>query len=96
MVIALLREIPGFKVNEPEGAFYVFPDINDYFGKSFNGKTIENSEDFCEYLLNQAHVAVVPGIAFGAEGCFRLSYAASEEQLREAISRIKKAVWNLA
>jgi aspartate aminotransferase len=96
MVIELLREIPGLKVNEPEGAFYVFPDISNYIGKSTGSITINNSEDFCIYLLNEANVAVVPGVAFGAEGYFRMSYAASEAQLREAIDRIKKALWKLA
>ncbi|MEM6321223.1 MAG: pyridoxal phosphate-dependent aminotransferase [Bacteroidota bacterium] len=96
MVLGLLREIPGLKVNEPEGAFYVFPDISNFMGKSFNGKTIENSEDFCIYMLNEAHVALVPGGAFGAEGYFRMSYAASEAQLREAIERIKKAIAQLS
>ncbi|MEM1124690.1 MAG: aminotransferase class I/II-fold pyridoxal phosphate-dependent enzyme, partial [Bacteroidota bacterium] len=96
MVLGLLREIPGLKVNEPEGAFYVFPDISNFMGKSFDGKTIENSEDFCIYMLNEAHVALVPGGAFGAEGYFRMSYAASEAQLREAIKRIKKAIAQLS
>ena len=92
MVIGLLRDIPGLKVNEPEGAFYVFPDISEFMGKKIGGQVIENSEAFCTYLLNEAHVAVVPGISFGAEGYFRMSYAASEEQLREAIRRIKEAL----
>jgi len=96
MVLELLREIPGLKVNEPEGAFYVFPDISNFMGKSAGDIKINNSEDFCIYMLNEAHVALVPGGAFGAEGYFRMSYAASEEQLREAIDRIKKALWKLA
>ena len=92
MVIELLKEIPGMKVNNPQGAFYIFPDISDYFGKS-NGETIiNNADDFCHYLLMEAHVAVVSGSAFGADDCFRISYAASEEQLRESISRIKTAL----
>lgn len=96
MMIGLLREIPGFKVNTPPGAFYIFPDISDYFGKS-NGETmINNSNDFCEYLLLNAHVAVVTGAAFGSEGCFRISYAASEEDLREAVRRIKEALAKLS
>ncbi len=96
MVIALLKEIPGFKVNFPQGAFYVFPDISAYFGTSDGTTTaVNNADDFCEYLLNEAHVAVVTGSAFGADNCFRLSYAASEEELKEAIKRIKTAVTKL-
>ena len=95
MVIDLLREIPGMKVNNPQGAFYIFPNISDYFGKSDGSNVIENSDDFCHYLLMNAHVAVVAGSAFGAEDCFRISYAASEEQLRESISRIKIALQKL-
>ncbi|MEO1515092.1 MAG: pyridoxal phosphate-dependent aminotransferase [Bacteroidota bacterium] len=92
MVRGLLQEVPGFQVNLPMGAFYIFPDISHYFGKSDGHTTIENANDFCQYLLHKAHVAVVSGTAFGADNCFRLSYAASEEQLREAIRRIKEAV----
>ena len=92
MVLGLLREIPGLKVNEPEGAFYVFPDISNFMGKRFGNQAIKNSQDFCIYMLNEAHVALVPGGAFGAEGYFRMSYAASETQLREAIKRIKTAL----
>ncbi|MEO1625565.1 MAG: pyridoxal phosphate-dependent aminotransferase [Bacteroidota bacterium] len=92
MVRGLLQEVPGFQVNLPMGAFYIFPDISHYFGKTDGQTTIENANDFCQYLLHKAHVAVVSGTAFGADNCFRLSYAASEEQLREAIRRIKEAV----
>jgi aspartate aminotransferase len=95
MVIDLLREIPGFKVNNPQGAFYVFPDISDYFGKTDGNTTVENADDFCNYILMNAHVAVVSGSAFGADDCFRISYAASEEQLKESIRRIKEAVQKL-
>lgn len=95
LVIELLSEVPDFKVNTPEGAFYIFPDISAYFGRSSDGQTIENADDFAEYILNEAHVAVVSGSAFGADNCFRLSYAASEEQLREAIRRIGEAVKKL-
>jgi len=96
MVQELLTEIPGFKVNDPQGAFYIFPDISAHFGKSVDGRLIQNASDFCEYILETAHVAVVTGSAFGADECFRLSYAASEEDLREAIRRIKAAVERLA
>ena len=88
----MLKEIDGFKVNFPEGAFYVFPDISDLYGKSFGDKTINNSIDFCEYILYSAHVAIVAGSAFGADDCVRIAYSASEEQLKEAINRIKAAV----
>lgn len=96
IVIAGLKEIPGFNVNSPQGAFYVFPDISAYFGKSDGDKVIRNSVDFAQYILLNAHVAIVAGSAFGAEGCFRLSYAASEEQLIEAMKRIKVAVAKLS
>lgn len=96
IVIEGLKEIPGFQVNNPQGAFYVFPDISAYFGKSDGEVTIQNSSDFAQYILLNAHVAIVAGAAFGAEGCFRLSYAASEAQLVEAIRRIKEAVAKLA
>lgn len=96
IVIAGLKEIPGFIVNNPKGAFYVFPDISAYFGKSDGNVTIQNSNDFAQFILLNAHVAVVAGSAFGAEGCFRLSYAASETQLVEAIRRIKEAVKKLS
>lgn len=92
LVIDLLNEIPGFKVNKPEGAFYIFPDISEYFGKSNGSVTINDADEFAEYILNTAHVAVVSGAAFGADNCFRLSYAASEDQLKEAIRRIGEAV----
>ncbi len=95
MVIELLREIPGFKVNNPQGAFYIFPDISHYFGKTDGTSVIKNADDFCHYLLMNAHVAVVTGSAFGADECFRISYAASEQQLKEAIRRIKEAVLKL-
>ena len=95
MVIDLLSQIPGFKVNKPQGAFYIFPDISDYFGKSDGHTTINNANDFSAYILNEAFVAIVTGSAFGADNCFRLSYAASEAQLREAIKRIKEAVSKL-
>ncbi|MEM0995360.1 MAG: pyridoxal phosphate-dependent aminotransferase [Bacteroidota bacterium] len=88
----LLSAIPDFKVNNPQGAFYIFPDISAYFGKRSGETVINNSDDFAEYILKTAHVAVVAGSAFGAPKCFRLSYAASEAQLRTAISRIAKAV----
>ncbi len=95
MMIELLRAIPGFKVNQPQGAFYVFPDISSFFGKSDGTTTVNNADDFCEYLLQNAYVAVVTGKAFGAPDCFRLSYAASEESLREAVRRIAETIAKL-
>lgn len=92
MVIELLSAVPGIKVNQPMGAFYIFPDISSFFGRTFDGFTINNSVDFCEYLLTKAFVAVVPGSAFGDPDCFRLSYAASEAELRAAVKRIGEAL----
>ena len=92
IIIELLREIDGFKVNMPEGAFYVFPDVSAFFGKTINGVKIENASDFSLFLLEKANVATVTGEAFGTPNCIRLSYAASESQIREAIKRIKKAL----
>ncbi len=92
IVINLLKEIDGFKVNVPEGAFYVFPDISDFFGKTIDGVKIENASDFSLFILEKANVATVTGDAFGAPNCIRLSYAASELQIREAIKRIKEAL----
>ena len=89
LILELLGEIEGFNLNVPEGAFYVFPDISSFFGKTLNGTTINNASDFALYLLEKANVATVTGEAFGNPNCIRISYAASEEELREAISRIK-------
>ena len=89
LILDLLGEIEGFNLNIPEGAFYVFPDISSFFGKTLNGTTINNASDFALYLLEKANVATVTGEAFGNPNCIRISYAASEEELREAISRIK-------
>ncbi len=87
-----LGKIPGLKINNPQGAFYIFPDISSYFGKS-NGKlTINNSNDMAEYILMSAHVAVVGGGAFGEDDCIRISYATSDDKLIEACERIKKAL----
>ena len=88
MIIGLLNEIPGFKLNQPQGAFYVFPDVSHYFGKTIGGKQIENASDFALFLLENAHVATVTGEAFGNENCIRISYAASEENIRRAVARI--------
>lgn len=95
LVVGLLKEIEGFKVNTPQGAFYAFPDISYYFGKSDGTTTIKNSDDFCLWLLNEAHVATVAGSGFGAPNCMRISTAASDENLIEACRRIKEAVATL-
>lgn len=95
MVYQLLCDIPGLKVRMPQGAFYFFPDVSSYYGKSFNGKKIEDSTDMAFYLLNEANVATVMGSAFGDDDCIRLSYATSEDLLREALRRIKEALANL-
>ncbi|THD67331.1 pyridoxal phosphate-dependent aminotransferase [Robertkochia marina] len=92
LVLELLQEIPGFKLNVPEGAFYVFPDISDFFGKTIKGKTINNASDLSMLLLEEAHVATVTGEAFGSPNCIRISYAASEAELKEAIKRIKEVL----
>jgi aspartate aminotransferase len=95
MVLKQLSEIPGLKCNTPDGAFYVFPDVSFYFGKKFKGELIKNSHDLSMYLLNEGHVALVSGDAFGDDNCVRISYATSEDKLTEAISRIKKSLAQL-
>ena len=92
LVLSLMAEIPGLKLNEPKGAFYVFPDVSSYFGKSYNGEVINNATDLSMFILNEGLVALVTGEAFGDPNCIRLSYAASEEVLKEAISRVKKTL----
>lgn len=95
LIVSLAREIPGLEVNVPEGAFYLFPKCSSYYGKSHNGHTIENSDDLAMYLLTEAHVATVGGASFGAPECFRMSYATSDENIVEAIRRIKEALAKL-
>lgn len=95
MVFQMLSAIPGLKVRMPQGAFYFFPDVSAYYGKSFNGTEIKNSTDMAFYLLNEANVATVMGSAFGDDACIRLSYATSEDLLREALRRITEALANL-
>jgi len=92
IVLDLLGKIEGFNLNVPDGAFYVFPNISSFFGKTLRGTTINNASDFAIYLLEQANVATVTGEAFGNPNCIRISYAASEKELREAIGRIAEAV----
>ena len=95
MMLDLLQEIEGIKTNIPQGAFYIFPDISYFFGKTDGNTVINDSNDFCMYLLNNAHVALVSGEAFGSPKCVRISYAASEENLKEAVSRMKKTLIKL-
>ena len=95
LIVKLAKEVPGLEVNIPQGAFYLFPKCNYYFGKSNGNKTINNSTDFAMYLLEEAHVATVGGDAFGDPDCFRMSYATSDENIKEAIRRIKEALSKL-
>jgi len=95
LVVELARQIPGLKVNDPQGAFYIFPDCSSYFGKSFNGKKIENSGDLSMFLLEEGHVACVGGGAFGAPDCLRFSYATSDENLVKAFGWIKETLAKL-
>lgn len=89
LIISLLKEVPGLKVNQPQGAFYVFPDVSSYFGTSNGHETINNADDFSEAMLTEAHVGTVSGSAFGNDNCIRLSYAASDDEIIEAVRRIK-------
>ena len=95
LILKMLNDIPGIKTNTPSGAFYVFPDVSYYFGKSDGKTTINSSSDFCMYLLHDSHVALVAGEAFGSPNCVRISYAASDEQLIDAMQRIKKSLTKL-
>ncbi|MCC7245200.1 MAG: pyridoxal phosphate-dependent aminotransferase [Saprospiraceae bacterium] len=95
IVISMLEEIPGIKTNHPDGAFYIFPDISSYFGKTDGQIVINNADDFCDYIMTSAYVGLVSGSAFGDPNCFRLSYAASEEQLREAVRRMREVLARL-
>lgn len=92
LVVGLVKDIPGFKLNVPEGAFYVFPDVSYYFGKTLKGKFINDANDFSMFLLSEANVATVTGDAFGNPNCIRFSYATSDDLLIEALKRIKEAV----
>ena len=94
-VLGELKTIPGFRCNEPEGAFYVFPDVSELYGKSNGNETINTADDLALYLLQEAHVATVAGSGFGNDDCIRISFAASQEQLSEALNRIRAAVTKL-
>ena len=96
LMMQLANDIPGFKVNRPQGAFYLFPECSYYIGKSFNGRKINDSADLAMYLLEEGHVAAVGGVAFGAPNCIRFSYAAADEQLIEAMKRVKITLAKLA
>ncbi|WMJ73129.1 pyridoxal phosphate-dependent aminotransferase [Cytophagaceae bacterium ABcell3] len=95
LVISLLKEIPGVKINVPQGAFYIFPDISEYIGKSYNGTKIEKASDLAMFILNEAHVSCVGGDAFGAPKNLRISFAASDDNLKEAMRRIKECLAKL-
>ena len=92
LVVKLAKQIPGVKINIPEGAFYLFPDVSSFFGKTLRGNTIKNADDFSMYLLSEANVATVTGDAFGNPNCIRISYATSDEILKEAFKRIQFAL----
>ena len=96
LALKLLAEVPGLVTNVPDGAFYIFPDISHYIGKTAKGKVIENSKDLCMYLIHEAHVAITPGGAFGMDNHIRISYATSEAEIEKAVSRIKKALQDIA
>ena len=95
LIVRLAKDIPGLEVNEPQGAFYLFPKCSSFFGKSDGMTTIHNATDFALYLLDKAHVATVSGDAFGAPECFRMSYATSDENIKEAMCRIKETLAKL-
>jgi aspartate aminotransferase len=95
LMYGLLKEIPGLKLNNPKGAFYFFPDVSAYFGKSDGTTTIRNSDDISMWLLNKSYLSTVPGSAFGYEGCIRISYAAADEKLIEGCKRLKEALATL-
>lgn len=95
LIVSLAKDIPGLEVNEPEGAFYLFPKCSSYFGKSYEGRVINTSTDLALFILEDGHVATVAGDAFGDPYCFRMSYATSDDNIREAMSRIKKSLAKL-
>lgn len=96
LILEEVKQLPHWICNNPDGAFYLFPDVSYYFGKSVDGKTINTATDFCMYLLHEAHVSMVTGEAFGAPNCVRISYATSDEKISEALRRVKVALDKLA
>jgi len=95
LIVGLMKQIPGIKLSEPDGAFYVFPDVSYYFGKSYNGQTINNAEDFAMFILAEANVALVTGDAFGNGNCVRLSFATSDEKIEKAVNSMKEVLAKL-
>jgi len=95
-VMELLKEMPNVTCTDPQGAFYVFPNVSHYFGKSFEGQVINNSGDLCMYLLNSAHISAVSGDAFGQPGYIRISFANSMENIEEGFKRIKAGLEKLS
>lgn len=95
LIVKLAKDVPGFEVNVPQGAFYLFPKCSSFFGKSLGDRKIETSDDLAMYLLEEAHVACVGGTSFGAPDCIRMSYATSDDNIIEAIRRIKEALAKL-
>ena len=95
LLLELLQDIPGLTTNVPKGAFYVFPNISSYLGKKFGKETIDSASDLCMYLLNEAHVALVTGEAFGEPDYIRISYACTEDTIRESVNRITIALTKL-
>ena len=96
LIVSLAKDIPGLEVNVPQGAFYLFPKCSSFYGKSYQGRTIHNSTDLAMYILEEGHVATVGGDAFGDPECFRMSYATSDDNIREAMKRIKDTLALLA
>ena len=95
LIVCLAKDIPGLEVNVPQGAFYLFPDCSAFFGRSDGKRVIRNSTDLALYLLEEGHVATVGGDAFGAPGCFRMSYATDDASIKEALRRIKDVLSRL-
>lgn len=95
LIVKLAKEIPGLEVNEPQGAFYLFPKCTNFYGKKYGDKVISNSTDLAMFLLEEGHVATVGGDAFGDPECFRMSYATSDENIVEAMHRIKETLGKL-
>jgi aspartate aminotransferase len=95
LIMKLLKDVPNIQVSNPGGAFYVFPKVDYYFGKSFNGKKINNADELCLYLLTEGHIATVAGSAFGEPTCIRISFATSDDKITEAVKRFKEALGKL-
>ncbi|MBO7325264.1 MAG: aminotransferase class I/II-fold pyridoxal phosphate-dependent enzyme, partial [Bacteroidales bacterium] len=95
LIMSLMQEIPGLELRQPQGAFYVFPKCSSFYGKSYEGRVINSAADLAMYLLEEGHVACVGGAAFGAPECIRMSYATSDENIKEAVARIKAALAKL-